>query len=500
VTQDPTQQRTVPADVPGGRVLAGRYAVLEEIGRGGMGIVWLAEDRMIGRRVAIKELHLPAGVPDDERKILEERVLREARAAGRLNDPGVVTVYDVLQENGGTFIVMELIQAPTLSAIVRERGALPQDAVARLAEQLLSALEAAHAAGVVHRDVKPSNIMVLANGRVKLTDFGIAQSTDDPRLTTSGVLVGSPTYIAPERIKGQEADASSDLWALAAVLFYAVEGYSPFERSSTAATMHAIVNEVPYLTRCQGPLASVIMGLLNAVPQARLSATQVRGLLAQATSTPPGGLTATRMAPGPVPTSHLAYPATAPNGRRPRSALRTVLVVVGVVALVAGAFVGGFFTGKPGAATVGGGERPANMDDVLTYGPDGTIKELSWSSYPEGACVNGRLTRGQRITSSAQVECDQPHELQFFHSETQLRAPEEYEDFPNPGYPDVTQLTVYTEQLCTLVFNSEWMKGDKANLRYRAVIPTEKQWDADRAVVCVLYDKDGKQLTRTYVA
>jgi hypothetical protein len=500
VTQDPTQQRTVPADVPPGRVLAGRYELGKEIGRGGMGIVWLAEDRMIGRRVAIKELHLPAGVPDDERKILEERVLREARTAGRLNDPGVVTVYDVLQENGSTYIVMELIQAPTLSAIVRERGALPQDAVARLAEQLLSALEAAHAAGVVHRDVKPSNIMVLANGRVKLTDFGIAQSTDDPRLTTSGVLVGSPTYIAPERIKGQEADASSDLWALAAVLFYAVEGYSPFERSSTAATMHAIVNEVPFLTRCQGPLASVIMGLLNAVPQARLSATQVRGLLAQATSTPPGGLTATRMAPGPAPTSHLPYPATTPNGRRPRSASRTVLVVVGVVALVAGAFVGGLFTGKPGSGAVGGGERPANMDDVLTYGPDGTLKELSWSTYPEGACVNGRLTQGQRITSSAQVECDQPHELQFFHSETQLRAPEEYEDFPNPGYPDVTQLTVYTEQLCTLVFNSEWMKGDKANLRYRAVIPTEKQWDADRAVVCVLYDKDGKQLTQTYVA
>jgi hypothetical protein len=341
--------------------------------------------------------------------------------------------------------------------------------------------------------------MVLPNGRVKLTDFGIAQSTDDPRLTTSGILVGSPTYIAPERIKGAEADAGSDLWALAAVLFYAVEGYSPFERSSTAATMHAIVNEVPYLTRCQGPLASVIMGLLNSTPQARLSATQVRGLLAQANRTPPGGFTATQLASMP-PTSHLAYPATRPDAARPRSATRTVLVVVAAVALVAGAFVGGFFTGRTGQSTATGGERPANMDETITYGEGGLIEELSWSGYPEGACLNGRLARGQRITSSAQVECDQPHELQFYHSETQLRAPEEYEEFPNPGYPDVGRLTAYTERLCTLVYNSNWLTGDKTNLRYRAVIPTKEQWDGDRSVVCVLYDKDGKQLTRNYVA
>ncbi len=498
MTQDPTQQRTVPAGRAGRRVLAGRYEMLEEIGRGGMGIVWLAQDCMIGRRVAIKELHLPAGVPDDERRVLEERVLREARTAGRLNDPGVVTVYDVLQETGSTYIVMELIQAPTLSAIVRERGALPQDAVARLADQLLSALEAAHAAGVIHRDVKPSNIMVLANGRVKLTDFGIAQSTDDPRLTTSGILVGSPTYIAPERIKGAEADASSDLWALAAVLFYAVEGYSPFERSSTAATMHAIVNEIPYLTRCQGPLASVIMGLLNTVPAARLSADQVRGLLAQATRTPPGGFTATAAQPV-APTNHLAYPATVPGRPRRRSGVRSVLVVVLAVAVAAGLFLGGFFTHRAVQATPGDG-RPPNLDDTITYGPGGLLPELSWNSYPEGACLNGRLVQGQRITASAQVDCGEPHDLQFYHSETQLRAPEEYETFPNPSYPDVTQLRGFAERLCTLIFNSEWLAGDRSKLRYRAVIPTERGWTDNRAVSCVLYRADGDQMSESYVA
>ncbi|MGH3876629.1 MAG: protein kinase domain-containing protein [Actinophytocola sp.] len=498
MTQDPTQQRTVPANVPGSRVLANRYELGSEIGRGGMGIVWLAEDRMIGRRVAIKELHLPAGVPDDERKILEERVLREARTAGRLNDPGVVTVYDVLQESGSTYIVMELIQAPTLTAIVRERGALPQDAVARLAEQLLSALEAAHAAGVVHRDVKPSNIMVLPNGRVKLTDFGIAQSTDDPRLTTSGILVGSPTYMAPERIKGAEADAGSDLWALAAVLFYAVEGYSPFERSSTAATMHAIVNEVPYLTRCQGPLASVIMGLLNSTPQARLSADQVRGLLAQATRTPPGGLTATTVASAPpMPTSWLPYPAS--PARPGRSPLRTVSVVVAAVVAAAGLFLGGFFV-HDAVQPEPESDRPANMDTAITYGKGGTLPELTWNGYPEGQCFNGRLTKGQRITASAQVECAEPHDLQFFHTETQLRAPEEYEEFPSPEYPDPAELTAYTERLCTLVFESNWLAGDKGEVRYRAVIPTADGWDDDRSVTCVLYRADGEQLTESYIA
>ena len=503
MTQDPTQQRTVPAGASGERVLAGRYELGNEIGRGGMGVVWLAEDRMIGRRVAIKELHLPDGVPDDERKILEERVLREARTAGRLNDPGIVTVFDVLQESGNTYIVMELIQAPTLSDVVRERGALPQEAVARLAEQLLSALEAAHAAGVVHRDVKPSNIMVLPNGRVKLTDFGIAQSTDDPRLTTSGILVGSPTYMAPERIKGADADAGSDLWALSAVLFYAVEGYSPFERSSTAATMHAIVNEVPYLTRCQGPLASVIMGLLNAVPEARLSAEQVRGLLAQANRTPPSGFTAGVTVPnytGPAPTHRMAHsPPAAVAPRARRSAAFVVGVVVAVVALMAGSFVGGFFT--HGTTAAGGGDgRPANLDAAITYGEGGLLRELTWTSYPEGACVNGRLAQGQRITATAQVECTEPHDLQFFHSEAQLRAPEEYEDFPDPDYPDAGELTAFTEHLCTLMFNSKWLTGDRSALRYRAVIPTRGGWDSNRSVICVLYRADREQLTRSYVA
>jgi eukaryotic-like serine/threonine-protein kinase len=205
-------------------MIADRYLVVEELGRGGMGIVWLAEDRTLGRRVAIKELRLPPDVAPRDRAKFETRVLREARAAGRLSDPGVVTVYDVLRDDGDAYIVMELIEAPTLSDLVARKGPLPQDAVTQLGKQLLSALDAAHAAGVVHRDVKPSNIMVLPSGQVKLTDFGIAQSTEDTRVTATGEVVGSLAYIAPERLRGDDADARSDLWALGAVLFFAVEG------------------------------------------------------------------------------------------------------------------------------------------------------------------------------------------------------------------------------------------------------------------------------------
>jgi serine/threonine protein kinase len=260
----------------------GRYALLDELGRGGMGVVWLAEDSTIGRRVAIKELRLPDGIAPHERQVFEERVLREARTAGRLNDPGIVTVYDVVQEQGGTFIVMELAEYPDLADVVRQHGALSTGFVAKIAEQLLSALQAAHAAGVVHRDVKPANVMVAPDGRVKLTDFGIAQATDDPRLTQSGTLIGSPTYISPERLLGHDASPASDLWALGATLFFAVEGYGAYERPTTPASIQAIMNERAQVRLAQGPLADVIMGLLEPSPERRLNAGQTRQMIEQA--------------------------------------------------------------------------------------------------------------------------------------------------------------------------------------------------------------------------
>src|SRR5215212_774301 len=219
------------------RVIGGRYVVLGELGRGGMGVVWRAEDRVMGRHVAVKELHLPAGLGAEERRLFRERLLREARTAGRLNHPGIVTVYDVVTDGGVDHIVMELIEARTLADVVADSGPLDERSALTLARQLVDALGAAHDNGVVHRDVKPSNVMLGARGRVTLTDFGIAQAADDPRLTTTGSLVGSPGYLAPERLEGQPATPASDLWSLGATLYHAVEGNSPFTRESTAATI-----------------------------------------------------------------------------------------------------------------------------------------------------------------------------------------------------------------------------------------------------------------------
>jgi serine/threonine protein kinase len=252
------------------RVVADRYVIVGELGRGGMGVVWRADDRVIGRQVALKEIQVPPGGLD--------RVLREARTAGRLNDPGVVTVYDVLTDRGSTFVVMELVEAPTLADIMAAQGPLDPDRVAAIGLALLSALEAAHAAGIVHRDVKPSNVMLLPGDRVKLADFGIARAMDDPGHTASGVL-GSPGYMAPELFSAGYPGPASDLWALGATLFHAVEGRGAFHRETTAATLHAIMYEEPRLQLCRGPLADAIMGLLTSDPYQRWTPAQVRAAL-----------------------------------------------------------------------------------------------------------------------------------------------------------------------------------------------------------------------------
>ncbi|WP_436493263.1 protein kinase domain-containing protein [Actinokineospora sp. HUAS TT18] len=257
------------------RMVAGRYVLLGELGRGGMGVVWRAEDRVIGRQVALKELPFP---PGQDPAVFQERVLREARTAGQLNDPAVVTVFDVSFDRGVAYLVMELVQAPTLSDLIAT-GPLPESRVLAIARQVLGALQSAHAAGIVHRDVKPSNIMVLPGDRVKLADFGIARAVDDPSLTATGGIMGSPGYMAPELFTGSQPLPAADLWALGATLFHAVEGRAPFTRTTTAATMHAILTERPTPSRCGEPLLSLLEGLLNQDPAARLTGPQAATLL-----------------------------------------------------------------------------------------------------------------------------------------------------------------------------------------------------------------------------
>ena len=225
-------------------------------------MVWRAQDGVLGREVAVKEVVFPPTMAEQERRAARARVLREARAAARLNHPGAVTLYDVVQDRGGTFIVMELVEGPTLAELVRTQGPLAVERVAEIGAQVASALEAAHAAGIVHRDVKPGNVMVGERGRAKLADFGIASLQGDPQLTSTGLVIGSPAYMAPEQARGEESGPAADFWALGATMFYAVEGAPPFDRGTSIATLAAVVNDPPRAPRRAGPLTDVLTALL----------------------------------------------------------------------------------------------------------------------------------------------------------------------------------------------------------------------------------------------
>ena len=261
------------------RIIADRYVLSAPLGRGGMGVVWRARDAVLGREVAVKEVVFPSTMPDEERRPAQARVMREARAAARLNHPGAVTLYDVVKDGGGTFIVMELINAPTLADLVRSDGPLPVERVARIGAQVASALEAAHQAGIVHRDVKPGNVMVPGNGTAKLADFGIASLQGDPQLTSTGLVIGSPAYMAPEQAKGEESGPPADFWALGATMFYAVEGEPPFDRGTSIATLAAVVNDQPRPLHLAGPLTPLITALLAKDPASRPSGRTLRAWL-----------------------------------------------------------------------------------------------------------------------------------------------------------------------------------------------------------------------------
>ncbi|MEW2155693.1 protein kinase [Streptomyces sp. NPDC007189] len=273
-----------------GRLLAGRYRVGARLGRGGMGVVWRAVDEVLGREVAVKELRTYTDAAGPELSELRLRMQREARAAARVRHPGVVAVHDVAEVDGRPLIVMELIDGPSLDDVLRERGTLDPYEAARVGAAVADALAAAHRAGVLHRDVKPGNILLDRSGRVVLTDFGIA-AMDDPgdgsatRLTRSGELVGSLDYLAPERAQGAEPGPPADVWAVGATLYAAVEGASPFRRESTYSTLTAIVSEPLPEPRRAGPLTPVLRRLMDKRPDARPDAEEACEALAEVART-----------------------------------------------------------------------------------------------------------------------------------------------------------------------------------------------------------------------
>ncbi|WP_203973815.1 serine/threonine-protein kinase [Planotetraspora silvatica] len=261
-----------------GRLVGRRYRLLSPVGRGGMGMVWHAHDVLLDRDVAVKELILPYGLDQSATQVANRRVLREARSAARLSHPGIVTVHDVVEEDGRPWIVMELVRAWSLEQAVRQSGPLPVIQAAEIGIRVLDAIRHAHAAGILHRDVKPGNVLLTAD-RVVLTDFGIAAIEGDVTITQTGLLMGSPAYIPPERLQGRPITHAADLWSFGATLYAAVEGRPPYEGADAVAVLGAVLTQEPNRPQRAGALLPVIEGLLRKNPADRIAAAQVAEML-----------------------------------------------------------------------------------------------------------------------------------------------------------------------------------------------------------------------------
>ncbi|MFF3463459.1 serine/threonine-protein kinase [Streptomyces sp. NPDC001984] len=337
------------------RVIAGRYRLLSPLGEGGMGTVWRARDEVLQRDVAVKEVRAPAGLPAPEVERMYARLEREAWAAARVSNRNVVTVYDVAVEGGRPWIVMELIRGLSLADLLEAEGPLSPQRAAHIGAEVLAALRAAHGAGVLHRDVKPGNVLMANDGRVVLTDFGIATVEGSSALTMTGEVIGSPEFLAPERALGRTPGPESDLWSLGVLLYAAVEGSSPFRQDTPLSTLRAVVDEeLPPPLRA-GPLAPVIEGLLRKDPAERLRGDVAErdlrlvaagGALRAGTVLASSPYTARTVAaqpqqlsptpPLPLPTRAAVPPETAPQERNRRAAVVLVAGLVAVALALAG--------------------------------------------------------------------------------------------------------------------------------------------------------------------
>jgi serine/threonine protein kinase len=324
-------------------LIAERYSLVKPVGTGGMGRVWLARDEMLRREVAIKEVVPPDWMTAQERELLRETTIREARAAAQLNHPNAVQIYDVVYAEGRPWIVMEYVPSRSLQEVVLQEGPLPPQRVAQIGLAVLYALRAAHVAGVLHRDVKPHNVLIADDGRVVLTDFGLATfDGGDGAMTRAGLIMGSPQYVAPERAKDGISTIETDLWSLGATLFAAVEGRSPFARSTTMATLTALATAPPDPATHAGPLRPVLNGLLRKDPNHRLNGEEAERLLRRAALPPPAVPPRTRLLPRPRRSPddpRPEFPAEGAGRHRRRlvvAAVAGVLAAAGAAAAVVG--------------------------------------------------------------------------------------------------------------------------------------------------------------------
>jgi len=393
------------------RQIAGRYELTDRVGKGGMGTVWKAHDSVLKRTVAVKEVKLPSALSSDDTDVVRDRVMREAQTAAGLTHPNAVTVFDVLQEDGHTFIVMELVDAPSLQDFVNESGPLAPQEVARIGLDVLGALDAAHQQGIVHRDVKPANVMCPVGDHAKLADFGIAAVKGDPKLTATGLVLGSPSFMAPEQASKNTTGPGSDLWALGATLYFAVEGTAPFDRGQAISTLTAVVHDEPRAMAKAGDLAPIISALLAKDPDQRPDAATLKQMLERvasgssvetraATAIAAGTATmvdeppATQASPAAAERVH-SRPALQPRENDSRPWLWWLAALV-IAALIAAFVIPGLGSDDPNEETSrrrnernqGGGNRNASDDAVQESSEDTEADPAApddWNTYTDEA-------------------------------------------------------------------------------------------------------------------
>ncbi|MFJ9547556.1 serine/threonine-protein kinase [Streptomyces erythrochromogenes] len=361
-----TAVTTAGTEAGGDVLIANRYRLLSRLGEGGMGTVWRARDETLHREVAVKEVRAPAGLRAGDIARMYSRLEREAWAAARIPDRNVVTVHDVVMEDERPWIVMELVRGQSLGDLLRAEGPLTPRHAAHIGAEVLSALRAAHAVGVEHRDVKPANVLLAEDGRVVLSDFGIAMVEGSTALTMTGEVVGSPEYLPPERALGRPSGPESDLWSLGVMLYAAVEGISPFRQDTALSTLRAVVDDEPPAPTRAGPLAPVIDGLLRKEPAERTPAAEVAAALRDIAHEPDATTAASRILPIPAQPAP-AQPATAVTGET------ATAVAVETQGETAGERTGET-TGETSGATAAGTQvgRPTGTATAATHVPEET--------------------------------------------------------------------------------------------------------------------------------
>lgn len=422
-----------------GLLLAERYRLGEAIGSGGMGKVWRAHDELLHRIVAIKELTAGRYVSEADRAVLHQRTRKEARAAARISHPGVVTVHDVLDHDGRPWIVMQYVDGPSLADAAKESGRIGYREAARIGLAVLGALRAAHAAGVLHRDVKPGNVLLARDGRVLLTDFGIAAIEGDSTITRTGELVGSIDYLAPERVRGGDPGPASDLWSLGVTLYTAVQGVSPFRRGSPLSTMQAVVTDEPDHPDQAGPLAPVIAALLCKDPDGRPGAERSERMLREvAEGRMPAGAeehTPTRHLPygerqsavsqpppaGPFPpavtgavtgAATVPAPQAAPSGPGHRGRWRTTAVAVVVAAVLGGVgFAALKYAGSGDTAGNAGSTDNGSQVTDTTAGQSANDGTTEGGTAGAGTAGGGGADNGTTPEEWTQVEAEEGFSL-----------------------------------------------------------------------------------------